>query len=206
MGHLPSLFYFMLALDEAQQQAKRIARQLNEHPEIVRGQFGPNAKWNKIVPVVLHALPWSFGCRDGVYIYDASALSHLMRKGFASVVAESRIGDNRIRRRHRYPLRKGRTPTAAELEREMGNPNPLRLNALGWEHTTRPISVSDQLVFSLPEWTQRKSTLEEQLVALGSTPEEAAKVAKEMTSEFPEGVQRIRERLRNRSDENAGHE
>src|ERR1017187_5924135 len=148
MGHLPSLYYFMLALDEAQEQVKRIVRQFTEHPELVRDHFGANTRWNRIVPVVLHALPWSFGCSDGVYIYDASALSHLLRDGFTSICTVSRIDVHHIMRRHRYPLRKGKTPTADELEREMKNPNQLRIHALGWEQVAQPVPIADNFVFS----------------------------------------------------------
>jgi hypothetical protein len=199
MGHLPSLYYFTLALDEAQEQVRRIARQFAEHPEIVRGHFGANAKWNRIVPVVLHALPWSFGCPDGVYIYDASALSHLLLKGFTSIGVVSRIDENHFMRRHRYPLKKGEIPTADELEREMRNPNQLRLHALGWKQIAQPIPASDNFVFSLPEWTQQASTLEEQMIALGSSPEEAATKAKELTEEFPESVEKLRDGIQNRN-------
>jgi hypothetical protein len=199
MGHLPSLHYFTLALDEAQAQVKRIAQQFTDHPEIVRAQFGAKTKWDRIVPVVLHALPWSFGCPNGVYIYDASALSHLLRKGFTSIIAEHQIGIHRLLRRHRYQLRKGKIPTAKELESEMENPNQLRLHALGWEQVAHPVQVSDAVVFSLPEWMQRTATLEEQMIALGSSPDEAAKVAKEMDEEVPTGVQKIRDGIQSRS-------
>jgi len=199
MGHLPSLHYFMLALEEAKEQVKRIVQQFTDHPELVHGQFGAHTKWSRIVPVVLHSLPWSFGSSSGVYIYDASALSHLMRKGFTSICAVSKIDIHHIQRRHRYPLRKGKSPTAKELEREMENPNQLRLHALGWEQVAQPIPVSDNLVFSIPEWTQRTSTLEEQMIALGSSPEEAARRAKEMNEEFPEGVQKIRDGIQRKS-------
>jgi uncharacterized protein YecA (UPF0149 family) len=81
----------------------------------------------------------------------------------------------------------------------MENPNQLRLHALGWEQVAQPIPVSDNLVFSIPEWTQRTSTLEEQMIALGSSPEEAARRAKEMNEEFPEGVQKIRDGIQRKS-------
>ena len=200
MGHLPSLHYFTLALEGAREQVKRIARQFTERPEIVRAHFGANANWSRIVPVVLHALPWSFGCTDGVYTYDASALSHLLREGFTSIGTVSKIDMHHILRRHRYPLRKGKTPTADELEREMGNPNQLRLHSLGWEQIAQPIPVSENFVFVLPDWTQRAATLEEQMIALGSSPKEAAARAREMNEEFPDSVEKIRNGVRRRTD------
>ena len=196
MGHVPSLHYFALALDKAQDQVKRIAQQFTDHPEIVRARFGEDAKWNRIVPVVLHAMPWSFGCSNGVYMYDASALSHLLQEGFTSIIAEYNMGGNhRFQRRHRYELRKGEKPTAEELEREMAKPNQFRLNALGWEQMAYPVQIWDDVVFSFPGWSQRTSTVEEQMMALGSSPEEAAKVAKEMHEEVPEKVQKLKDRI-----------
>lgn len=185
MGHLPSLYYFMLALREAQIQVKRIAKQFTDHPEIVRQNLGLSAKWNRIVPVVLHALPWSFGSSDGVYTFDGSALSHILNTGFTSVIAEFKVGDLIVHRRHRYPLCKGAIPTAKELEREMENPNQLRLHVLGWEQQVHPVQISENVVFALPRWSQRNATLKEQLMALGSSDQEAEAVAKEMSSNIP---------------------
>jgi hypothetical protein len=198
MGHLPSLNYFSYGLDESEAQAKRIAQQFTDHPEIVTVQFGANAKWKRIVPVVLHALPWSFGCPNGVYIYDASALSRFLNDGFVSLIAESKLGIHTVLRRHRYQLWKGKRPTAAELEREMGNPNQLRLQALGWEQIAQPVQISENFVFSLPEWKQHPSTLEEKMIALGSSKEEAARRAKEFDDEYPEALEKLRGKIKER--------
>ena len=113
--------------------------------------------------------------------------------------AHGRTGVRVLRRGRVYPLRKGKIPTADELEREMENPNQLRIHALGWEQVTQPIPISDNFVFSLPEWSQRVSTVEEQMIALGSSPEEAAERVKEMSEEFPEAVQKIRDGIQKRS-------
>jgi hypothetical protein len=196
MGHMPSIYYFNRTMDDAKErQAKRIVQQFADHPELIRNQFGQTAKWDRIVPVLLNAMPWSFGRSDGVFIYDGSALSHMLRKGITSVIAEYPIGNHRLLRRHRYPLRKGKIPTAKELEHEMENPNQLRLHALGWKQVVPPVQISEDLVFALPEWSQRIASLEEQMIALGSSPEEAAKIAKEMDEEVPKGVQKIRDRI-----------
>ncbi len=98
-------------------------------------------------------------------------------------------------RRHRYPLRKGKTPTAKELEREMANPNQLRLHAVGWGQVSHPIQVSADVVFSLAAWSQRTATLAEQMVALGSSQEEAARVALEMNEEILTEIQKIRDTI-----------
>lgn len=197
MGHTPSIYYFDLGLDEAKQQVKRIAKHFAEHPEIVHSHFGKRVKWKRIVPVVLHALPWSCGESDGVFIYDASALAHLIGEGFTSVSVEFQIGIHRLLRRHRYPLRKGKTPTAKELEREMKNPSQLRISAIGWEQLPHPVLVSDTLVFWLPEWSQRPVTVEERMIALGSSPEEAAQIMKHFNAELPKAVEKIRDAIQN---------
>jgi hypothetical protein len=197
MGHLPTLYYFLLGLDESKVQAKRIASQLQDNPDIVKRHFGANASWTQTVPVVLHSLPWSFGLSDGVYVYDASALSLLLNEGFTNVCTLARLdGNNHLRRRHRYQLRQGATPTAGELVREMKNPNQLRLHAVGWGLVSKGVQISADLVLRVPEWHQRPSTLEEQLLALGSSPEEAAAVAKNMSVDFPTA---LAERRRHRA-------
>lgn len=195
MGHLPSLYYFLLELESQTNQASRISKDLNDHPDIVRQHFGSGASWKRVVPVVLQALPWSSGLRNGVYVYDASALEHFMMKGFCSISCVSRIGPHYIQRRHRYQQRNGDTPTADELVREMDNPSQLRLHSAGVEPVANPVAVSDGMVFSFPEWRKKELTVEEQLRALGSSPEEAARVANDMTEEFPEKVNELRRRL-----------
>jgi hypothetical protein len=148
--------------------------------------------------VVLHALPWSFGCPNGVYFYDASALSRFLEDGFVSIIAESKLGIHTVLRRHRYQLWKGKKPTAAELECEMENPKQLRIQALGWEQIAQPVQISDDFVFSLPEWTQHPTTVEEKMIALGSSKEEAARRAKEFAEEHPEAMGKLRKRIKER--------
>lgn len=194
MGHVPSLYYFLRSLKQAKRQVKRIVQQLTDHPEILQKHFGGAIRWTRLVPVVLHSLPWSFGQQDDVYVYDASALAHLIQEGFTSVIALSKVGEHEMRRRHRYMLRKGSIPTAAELEKEMENPNQLRLHAVGWEISVKPLPISDTMLVALPEWTQRTATIEEQFLALGSSPEDAARVAKDFDEDFPSMLDKVRSR------------
>jgi hypothetical protein len=196
MGHLPSLYYFLLGLDESKAQAKRIATQIQDNPDIVKQHFGANASWAQTVPVVLHSLPWSFGLDDGVYMYDASALSHLLNEGFASVCTLAKLDENNsyLKRRHRYRLRQGETPTADELAREMKKPNQLRLHEVGWDVVSKGVQISTDVFLNVPEWHQRPSTLDEQLRALGSSPEEAAAIAKDMSVDFPKALAERRKR------------
>ncbi|MDB6138825.1 MAG: hypothetical protein JWO94_1897, partial [Verrucomicrobiaceae bacterium] len=191
MGHIPSIYYFILGLEAAKDQVTRIAQQLDEYPEIISREFGPNAKWKRIVPVVLHALPWSSGKSDGVYFYDGSALSHLIHTGFTSIITEYKLDAQKIQRRHRYQLRKGEIPTSEELERDMENPTQLRLHSLGWKQESTLNQVSNDLVFALPQWTQRTINIEEQMVALGSSQEEANNIANEMREEIPKEIRSV---------------
>lgn len=196
MGHIPSLYYFKLALDKAQAQVKRIAQQFTDNPSLVHNQFGAEVQWQRIVPVVLHALPWSSGCIDGVYFYDGSALSNLLREGVVRLVAESKIDIHTVLRRHGYQLRKGEAPTPEELKSEMGKPKQVRLHEIGWKDELKPIQISDEMVFAFPEWSQRTVTLEEQMLALGSSPEEAAAMAKDLTKDTSAVVSGIRDGLK----------
>lgn len=180
-GQLVALYYYLRCLDEAATQVERIAHQFNQHSEIVRAHFGSNATWQCIVPCVLQALPWSAGRIGNVYFYDNSALSRFLEEGYTSIGSMTKRHGSHFMRRHKFLLRKAKIPTTQELVGEFENPHQLRLSKLGWETVVTAIPVSDSFVLGLPEWRQRPLTLEEQIRALSSSPEEAVRAAKELT-------------------------
>jgi hypothetical protein len=192
MSDNSSLYYFMQGLPEIRAQAKRIASDLEANPDIVRKHFGPTAAWKRVVPVVLFALPWATGKEDGVYIYDASALSRILRDGFVAITAVSNVSNKQVRRRHRHELRKGAVPTAEELETDMKCPSQVKLHVANLQPITRPCPVSDKIAFSIPEWGHRSLTTEEQLICLGETPEKAAAIAHDLEHNFPAVVDKLR--------------
>jgi hypothetical protein len=158
----------------------------------VRKYFGSTAVWKHVVPVVLFALPWATGKKDGCYVYDASALSRLVRDGAVGINAVANLGENQVRKRHVHALRKGTVPTAEELEKDMACPSQLKLHIASLAPLNRPCQVSDKMAFSIPEWSHRSLTTEEQLICLGETPENAAKIAHDFEHNFPTAIDKLR--------------
>lgn len=180
MGHLPSLYYFSLTLKEAENQVRRIAKQLGDNPHILQQHFGPSAKWKRIVPVVLNALPWSSGLSNGVYTYDASALVHFLEVGAINLIFVHKDGDDTQKNGLKYPLRHESTPTAQELEEQLSYPVQLKLNLLGREQVSKPLQATPNTVFVFPEWSQQPVTVKEQMIALGTSPKMAEKIENQM--------------------------
>lgn len=81
MGRISSLYYFLKKLKESRSQAERIANQFRENPGILERHFGKIAHGKRIVPVVLHSLPWALETKEGACIFDFSALSRLFDSG-----------------------------------------------------------------------------------------------------------------------------
>lgn len=192
LGHLPSLYYHLVSMDSAGRQAQRIADQMDAHPEIARQQFGSEAVWARTVPCVLQALPWSAGELGAVFFYDSSALFRFLGDGTVCVTSVSPVEGSHVLRRHNYPLRKGPIPTADELLRQLREPCQLKVEALGWQQVTSHISLSTSLFMERPEWRQRPTTVEERMVALGSTPAEASRMARDLTEEFPAAMEDLK--------------
>jgi hypothetical protein len=74
----------------------------------------------------------------------------------------------------------------------MKDPDQLLLEALGWEIRTLPVKVSSNVVFLFPEWSQRVVSLKEQMIALGSSKEEAEEIINEIQQKIPEHLVKIR--------------
>ncbi|MFN0126906.1 MAG: YecA family protein [Verrucomicrobiales bacterium] len=189
-GHIPTLYYFSHHLNEFRHQIFRITEQFTQNPEILRREFGAKAHWNRIIPVVLQAMPWSTGRIGDVYFYDASAFRRLLKDGSIDFTAVTTIGSHKIQRRHRYMLRHGDIPTDEEFLRELNDPAQVRLGKLGWTCRAEAIPISDRMAVHLPELVRDMVGIEEQLNALGSTPEEATSLIEEFTKGLPVAINR----------------
>lgn len=82
---------------EAVRQVERIAKDLTEHPDIVRQNFRENATWDEVHAVVLNASLLSFArTRNGIFCYDASAIGRFFK---AMVIGkQAAIGSGKKRR------------------------------------------------------------------------------------------------------------
>lgn len=169
-GRISELSHFNSALHSSGEQVSRIAKQLNDNPHIVVQHLGEGARWSKIVGCVLHALPWSMGKQGDVYFYDQSALVRFFGEG--------RIGVHSLNKKTNnesvfQSLRKGAKPTAEEFLRELENPTQLRFHADGWGIKRNVVPIGDLHGVEIPEWHRRGMDLQEQLEAIGLTPEKA---------------------------------
>lgn len=194
-GRLPSLHHFLVQLAAHIEQAKRIAEQLDRNPAIVRQHFGEQVSWTRVVPCVLHALPWTSGQLDDVYCYDASALGKFFEDGFIAIKMIAKAGPNaHIVRRHKFPLWRGPRPMPADLLRELSDAAQLRLPIAEREITARLTPLSPDIGVVVPEWTPRELTLEQQFRAFGSGEEEAKRLVKEF-EQFPDAVSAAHDRV-----------
>lgn len=193
--HIPCLYYYKKNLHDFATQVCRIAKDLDNHPEIIREKLGENTTWKRVVPVVLQAMPWSFGKFNNAYFYDASAFLRLVGDGVVRIVSSARINGSAILRRHCYPLRKGEIPSASELLRELKNPVQLKMSGTNWTIRSTTASLSASLVLNMPNWFHGPVTMEEQMIALGSSPDAAKLRSQELSVEFPEEVDKLRSKL-----------
>ncbi len=186
LGSLPALYYLLERLRQSGEQVKRIAQQLDGHPEIVRRQFDMAVSWRRVVPVVLQAMPCSGWKLGDVHYFDASGLLCLLDEGCASVVSRVNAGKHGGGIwKYRHKLRQGAIPTAAELEREMADPHQLRVRGGAVELQTVADFISESFAFVLPCWAARTPTLEEELRWLGVNKREADKACDEYRSLLP---------------------
>jgi len=122
------LFFWKRQVD-AVLQAERIAKDLGDHPEIVRQHFGPEATWDEIHPVVLNASFLSFrSARPGTYCYDASALGRFLERGTLNEIHSVPIEGARLDFfREVKRLWKRSRPTPEDLLTEMANPSQVSI-------------------------------------------------------------------------------
>jgi hypothetical protein len=118
------LFFWMKQV-AAVRQVERIAKDLTDHPDILRQNFGENATWDEIHTVVLNASFLSFPkSRTGTFSYDASALGRLLKGGTLNEIHSLPINGKRIEVSFEVKrLWEGDRPTPEDLLREMEHPS-----------------------------------------------------------------------------------
>jgi len=115
---------------EAMQQVERIAKDLDEHPEVVRQHFGDDATWDKIHAVVLNASFFSFfpKSRTGTFSYDVSALGRFLKEGTLNEIHSVPVDGKRVHVSVEVKrLWNGTRPTPIDLLREMRRPSQVTM-------------------------------------------------------------------------------
>ena len=182
MGRVSELSHWIDKLRESRRQVARIAKDLDEHPEIVLRHLGENVCWTRVIPCVLQALPWSQGKGDdGVYVYDQSALIRVIESGvvrFLSVGGKrggvEELGPN-------LPLRSGAIPTADELIHELTNPVQLRSQKPACKVVKVLCPITESMGIRVPYWSAFPMSVEERVASMGFSPEEQKKVMSQLS-------------------------
>lgn len=128
-------YYFDLEVRGQAKQVARLADALVRYPDIIEKEIDPAHVEKKIVPCVLHSLPYSrYEPIDHVYFTDASALIRFLEQRYFFIKAPHRVGNHTLL--HRTALKnlwKDEKPTADELFEALGEPFAL---TLGLKHLT----------------------------------------------------------------------
>jgi hypothetical protein len=122
------LFFWMRQV-EARDQVERIAKDLSDHPEIIRENFGKDAVWSEVHVAVLNAsFLWFPRSRSGTFFYDASALGRFLKEGTLNEIHSHPHEGGRVDVSVEVArLWEGERPTPSDLLREMENPGQVTM-------------------------------------------------------------------------------
>jgi len=123
-------YYFDLEVASQAKQVRRLADALAENPDIIEQKMGAQYVGMRIVPCVLHSLPYSrIGDLDGVYFTDASALTRFFDQPYFRIKVLHRIGATTLL--HRTAIKKlwkGEEPTVEDFLKQLEEPFQLELS------------------------------------------------------------------------------
>ena len=166
-GEPASIYYFDLHVKKAADQARRLARALERHPDILRSQFGRSFEDHQIVPCVVHSLPYArLGDIDGVYFTDYSALTRFFHQRFLHAELLGRNG-RRVTIRDFW---QGDSPTAAAFLGQLERPFQVEVAAKHLELNNIAFPMSESVVAHRYELVQTERTTESLCEALGVDP------------------------------------
>jgi hypothetical protein len=176
-------YYFDLEVQSQARQAARLAEALQRYPDLVEKELGAGHVGKKIVPCVLHSLPYSRADPiDGVYFTDASSLTRFLQQEYFRVKVEHKIG--RATLLHRTALKKywkGDKPTADDLMRELIEPFALNLSVDHLEMTQLDFAISSKEEVIMPELTRKPLTTRSACEAVGADADVALREIAEVT-------------------------
>lgn len=149
------VYYFDLEVASHARQVRRLANALVTHPDIIEQEMGAKYTGLKIIPCVLHSLPYSrVDDIDGVYFTDWSALTRFFAQPYFRIQLPHRVGNATLL--HRVAIRrfwKGEAPTADEFLNQLRRPFQLELfmkhlavESVNFAVSEREIVVTRELV------------------------------------------------------------
>ena len=176
--HRPGLEYFYMSrIGEAISQAKRIADQLKEHPEILAKEFGRKISGKRFVPIVLNSMPWSIpGKTGGAYVYDFLALGRFLGDGAIRINGARKVdGNTNVVHRHEiFNMWTGDKPSAEDFLTELEAISQHQMVKGDWELTCDPNLVSSNYGVLAIFFAPLPESVERSLSALGCSDEKIA--------------------------------
>ncbi|MBR1169698.1 NERD domain-containing protein [Bradyrhizobium liaoningense] len=186
-------YHFDLEVQSQAKQAARLAEALQRYPDIVEKELGGEHVGKKIVPCVLHSLPYArLEPIDGVYFTDASSLTRFLEQEYFRVKVEHKIGSATLL--HRTALKKywkADKPTAEDLMRELSEPFALSLSVDHLEMTRVDFAISSKEEVVMPELTRKPITTRSACEAVGAD----ADIALKEIAEVSRQAARVRNRV-----------
>lgn len=146
-------FHFWRTLEADLKQCKRTATHISRRLDLVRREFGPDAQFDRVHPMLLNAMPFSIaGGHDGVHIYDYSALNRFFRKPYVTVTSPVvGKGGSKTLIEHRVGrLWKGDDPSPDDLLSQMDHPIQLAPYTNKSSQTTVLYPISHELGIEMP--------------------------------------------------------
>jgi hypothetical protein len=145
-------YYFNLEVTSQAKQVRRLADALVAYPEIIEQEIGVEYKNYKIIPCILHSLPYSRpNDSDGVLFTDWSVVTRFFDQSHFRVKVFHQIGKQKLL--HRIALKKlwkSETPSADDLLNELRSPFQLELSKklLSLSPVMFPISTTEVVISS----------------------------------------------------------
>lgn len=163
-------YYFDLEVASQAKQVQRLATALGKYPDIVEEHIGRKHMGSKVIPCVIHSLPYArFGNDEDVYFIDFSILRRFFDQPYLRVKIPHKVGDAVVL--HRTAVKrfwKGDVPTASDLLSQMRRPFQIELmmKHIALKPLRFPIGVSEMVV--APELVREQMSAKSVSDAMGA--------------------------------------
>jgi hypothetical protein len=195
--HPVQAYYFGLEIASSARQVNRLADNLIRHPEILRERFGIEVTEKKVIPCVVHSLPYALpGPVNGVYFTDASGLRRFFQDRYFHMNKQHHISDE-IRILHRtatHSLWAGDSPTPDDLIRQLQYPFQLKLMLAHIRMGTRLLPIAPGHAVCVHHFTRTEMSIDSYADVVGVS---AQAVRNDLTT-VTRQVQKLRKRVKRR--------
>ena len=197
-------YYFDLEVTSQAKQVRRLADALAEHPDIIEQKMGAQYAGMKIVPCVLHSLPYSrIGDLDGVYFADFSMLRRFLDEPYFHISRIYNIGAATfLHRTAIMKLWKGEKPTVEDFLKQLEKPFQLDLLLKHLDIVPLSFGLSKSEAVIVPELARTEMTTRSVCEAVGVDTDTVL----QQISLISKNVSAVRAKLdeRGRLDKNSG--